>query len=732
MTLKETINDLHKYRNIVFVLFVFCMMTTFSFFATRGMQRSSAAAVQGFNPGNIINDAVMSDYNSMTKDEIQAFLTSKNSCNNRSYDQYIYLKGRYPHLDWHFEDGHFICLSEERFGDGTTIGEGQTAAEIIYDAAQDYQINPRVLIVLLEKEQSLITDDYPNSTQYRSATGYGCPDTAACNTKYYGFKNQVRNAAALFRDVLDRGYSRYPENRSGVYVQFSPNASCGSSEVYIENRATAALYRYTPYQPNTAALNAGYGQGDACSAYGNRNFYLYFTDWFGSTQVATSPSQNTNTSQIKEINLPDGTYTFVSQLSDQVILGAANQNSQLTSFTNGYTWRIEQDSSTGLYRLIDKNNHVLQSASTAVTLGTNVLMGNNTSTCSALWRIFYAPDGTLMFESGCESGYFLDVSGGINSIGTNIQLWERNNSISQKWTIYTGPVLPDGKYILTTERTNDRAVDISGGNDSNGTNIQLWESNSSISQEWNLKYDQKTDLYTLTNPMSGRSLDVSGGNIASGTNIQLWESNSTCSQTWKIIANQSGSYTLLSACSPQYALDLSGSGTSNGTNIQLWESNNTISQRWQIAAPDYLENGIYTIGALDDKNKVIDISYGLFFNGTNIQLWENNNTISQEWRLTYNAGTKDYSIINTASGKALDISGGWLANGANIQLWENNNTCAQRWQIRQTADGYYNLLSACSSNFALDLNSAETWNGNNVGLWSTTGGATQKWRLTKK
>ena len=77
-----------------------------------------------------------------------------------------------------------------------------------------------------------------------------------------------------------------------------------------------------------------------------------------------------------------------------------------------------------------------------------------------------------------------------------------------------------------------------------------------------------------------------------------------------------------SACSPQYALDLSGSGTSNGTNIQLWESNNTISQRWQIAAPDYLENGIYTIGALDDKNKVIDISYGLFFNGTNIQLWE--------------------------------------------------------------------------------------------------------------
>ncbi len=78
----------------------------------------------------------------------------------------------------------------------------------------------------------------------------GVPILPLVIQKYYGFKNQVRNAAALFRDVLDRGYSRYPENRSGVYVQFSPNASCGSSEVYIENRATAALYRYVSHHIN--------------------------------------------------------------------------------------------------------------------------------------------------------------------------------------------------------------------------------------------------------------------------------------------------------------------------------------------------------------------------------------------------------------------------------------------------------------------------------------------------
>ncbi len=83
----------------------------------------------------------------------------------------------------------------------------------------------------------------------------------------------------------------YSENRYFTYyapgktwnVRYHPNESCGSAPVYIENQATANLYYYTPYQPNAAALRAGAGEGDSCSAYGNRNFFRYFTDWFGST-----------------------------------------------------------------------------------------------------------------------------------------------------------------------------------------------------------------------------------------------------------------------------------------------------------------------------------------------------------------------------------------------------------------------------------------------------------------
>ena len=242
-----------------------------------------AASTAGFDAGNIISDYVMSNYSSMTEAEIQAFLTSKNSCSNTSYSDYQYYTAKYPNLKWHWQDGHFVCLSQELFGDGEVIGSGETAAHIIWQAAQDYRINPQVLIVLLQKEQGLITDTYPNDRQYRAATGYGCPDTAACSTKYYGFKNQVRNAAAMFRTVLDGGWTNYPLGEN--YIQYNPDANCGGSVVNIKSLATSALHRYTPYQPNAGALAAGYGTA-YCGSYGNRNFYNYFTDWFGNTNTS--------------------------------------------------------------------------------------------------------------------------------------------------------------------------------------------------------------------------------------------------------------------------------------------------------------------------------------------------------------------------------------------------------------------------------------------------------------
>ena len=270
-------------------IIVFVMIFSFVFLSRKfgsSEEEVMAANLADFDPGYIMSDWQMGNYNSMTEAEIQSWLTSKNSCINTDYNLYLSLSASTSVATWHFENGHFVCLSEELFGDGEVIGSGETAAHIIWQAAQDFHINPQVLIVLLQKENSLITDDLPNSWNYRTATGYGCPDTAACSSRYYGFKNQIRNAASLFHDVLSGGWTNYPLGEN--WVRFSPHCDSGTV-VNIRSLATSALYRYTPYQPNASALAAGYGvvSGDACAAYGNRNFYLFFEDWFGGITKTT-------------------------------------------------------------------------------------------------------------------------------------------------------------------------------------------------------------------------------------------------------------------------------------------------------------------------------------------------------------------------------------------------------------------------------------------------------------
>ncbi len=720
MTIRETINDLRQYRSLILVVFVFCMMATLSFLSARGMQKSSAASLSGFNPGNIISDAVMSNYNSMSVEDIQKFLSSKNKCQNTNYNQYLSLKASYPNTDWHFDNGHFVCLSEERFGDGTVIGQGQTAAEIIYQAAQDYKINPQVILVLLQKEQGLITDTYPNSRQYRSATGYGCPDTAACDAKYYGFKNQVRNAAALFRDVLNRGYAAYPEKTKGVYIGYNPNYNCGRSEVYIENRATAALYRYTPYQPNSAALAAGYGTGDTCSAYGNRNFYLYFTDWFGSTQASVDG---------EPIVIPDGEYSLIPAVSGNRALNANNGNAelnQLNEANKAQRWKLKRDAS-GYYTLTNvATGQLLDLAGGQLSNGTNVGLWSGNNTCSQQWKIYQTKDRRLVLESGCGAGMVLDVLAGFSDIGTNIQLYTVNNTISQEWQLRAGQTIPNDIYTINSYSDSAKVAEIAGGSTAKGTNIQLYTNNQTLSQKWYFSYNPSTGYYTIINPLSGKAVDVAYGVMQNGTNVWLYDTNNTCSQQWHIVESN-GRYTIASACSPNMVLELANNQTTNGGNIRLQSYQaNTPSELWKVTPQTHLADGQYSLAVRLDNNKLAD--------GTNndVRIHEDNASSPQKWTIKRDPSTGYYTIINPLSGKAVDVAYGVMQNGTNVWLYDTNNTCSQQWHIVESSSQHYTIFSACTINYALDLTYGITANNTNIQLYSANGTVSQEWLIKRQ
>lgn len=264
-----------KFRRQALVTSLLVLSFALPLFSTN----TASATVSGWNAGNIISDTIFTNKDSMSVGQIQQFLNSKvPACDTWGTQNSEFGGG--TRRQWGEARGYYppyTCLRDY-------VDNGKSAAQVIYDTSQEFAINPQVLLVLLQKEQGLVTDTWPTSVQYRSATGYGCPDTAPCDSQYYGLTNQIRWSARMFRAIMNASPTWYtPYLVGNNYIRYNPDESCGGSNVVIQNRSTQALYNYTPYQPNQGALDADWGTA-YCGAYGNRNFFLYFTSWFGSPQ----------------------------------------------------------------------------------------------------------------------------------------------------------------------------------------------------------------------------------------------------------------------------------------------------------------------------------------------------------------------------------------------------------------------------------------------------------------
>ena len=283
-----------------------------------------AANASDWQAGNIIGDPIFTDASSMSVGQIQDFLNQQvPSCDiwgtqpateygrsDLTHAQYAATRGwaapPYVCLKNYFEVpktspstavpdnsyNHYDAASHTLLA----VPGGVSAAQLIYNAAQQYNISPKVLLVMIQKESAgpLTVDSWPLASQYMYPLGAHCPDTTGCDPNYSGFSIQIAESAGLLRWYLDNmnqpwwTYKKLGNNN----ILYNPSSSCGASNVNIVSSATAALYTYTPYQPNDAALKNLYGLGDSCSAYGNRNFWRIFTDWFGSTIRPCYPTDN--------------------------------------------------------------------------------------------------------------------------------------------------------------------------------------------------------------------------------------------------------------------------------------------------------------------------------------------------------------------------------------------------------------------------------------------------------
>ena len=230
-----------------------------------------------FNPNILIPDSTFTDSQTFgNADGIQRFLESKGSILASTSPDFI------TKLNEPTSATVKLLLNDPE----PNLDHPRTAAELIWDVSQSAGINPQIILVTLNKEQGLITGNQPADLQkaLNHAMGFDCPDSRTCGSLFVGFYyqlfgnvdtagNRYLGAAKSLMKSFSVAEGRGPainghdaqigqtiaiENTIGGYVGI-----LRQQLVTLANRATAALYRYTPHVYN-----------------GNYNFWKFFTAWF--------------------------------------------------------------------------------------------------------------------------------------------------------------------------------------------------------------------------------------------------------------------------------------------------------------------------------------------------------------------------------------------------------------------------------------------------------------------
>lgn len=121
--------------------------------------------------------------------------------------------------------------------------DGTPFAEVLVTVARAKQLNPMLLLVRLQVEQSLVSKtDRPATDAVDFALGCGCADGQSCNAAYRGLDKQLECAAGTLRTHYDASVAGTGAWRPGV-----ANETLDPQAVTPKSNATAALYAYTPW-----------------------------------------------------------------------------------------------------------------------------------------------------------------------------------------------------------------------------------------------------------------------------------------------------------------------------------------------------------------------------------------------------------------------------------------------------------------------------------------------------
>jgi len=288
----------------------------------------AASETSFYNPNDLLSDAEMMDVYAMSKDELESFLK----------------RGALS-----------TFVTEDVFGVRTK------ASDIIWQAATQFQLNPKFLLVLLQREQSLVEDDAPSQNQLDWAMGYSvCDDCSKSDPriqKFKGFGRQVYYAAQRIRENYLVTLEQTGKTETGI----GPGIERFIDGVLVKpvNHVTSALYTYTPHLA------------------GNRNFVKIWDRWFSRVYPSGSLLQDSKTGGIwlikNNIRRPiQSRAAFHSRFNDRQVIQASTEEIESYPLGNPITfpnYSLLRSPKGTVYLLVDDEKRGFTSAEALRALG---------------------------------------------------------------------------------------------------------------------------------------------------------------------------------------------------------------------------------------------------------------------------------------------------------------------------------------------------------------------------
>lgn len=297
-----------------------------------------------------------------------------------------------------------------------------------------------------------------------------------------------------------------------------------------------------------------------------------------------------------------------------------------------------------------------------------------------------------------------------------------------------------GKVYRLKNKGSGKYLNLCGGSDTTGKNINQFKDDGTDTLKW--RFIEGTGDYVNAfkiQPIlsSTRVVDVQrkGQPIASGGNIQLYSATDDISQHFVFKDTGDGDKSVYICPYTNQNVYMTANGDSNGThsgtsetsagNVFVKSSTGTNYQKWFVeetqANPTKLWEDVFYI-----RNQKSDLYMGIT-SSYNVEQQNFTGASTQKWMVSYDSDGYYTLKIKSNTNYRLDVDNAWDDNGTNIKVMTYTGYDAQLFRIIPNGDGTYRISPKHSTLRVVDVNGGYTTAGANIHLWNYVNAAQQKW-----